>query len=230
MGHGPREPVGRVPPRLGARPLPDRHRADCGRRQGGGEPRASNYLFFRQQKPDGSFPQNSTVDGTPHWDQPPARRGGVPDRARVAARPGRTGALPRPHQEGGRLHRQLPGRALQRRRSGGRTRAATPRRRSPPRSRDSSARPTSPRKNGDTASATRYEQTADDWQPRVDGWTATTNGPYTPKPYYLRLTKDGDPNAGTTYNIGDSGPIGGPAKGRGPELPRARSAGHQERE
>ena len=29
-----------------------------------------------------------------------------------------------------------------------------------------------------------------------------------PQPYYLRLTKDGEPNAGTTYNIGDSGPDG----------------------
>ena len=32
-----------------------------------GANRAVNYLFFRQQKADGSFPQNSTVDGTPHW-------------------------------------------------------------------------------------------------------------------------------------------------------------------
>ena len=32
-----------------------------------GANRAVDYLFNRQQKPDGSFPQNSTVDGTPHW-------------------------------------------------------------------------------------------------------------------------------------------------------------------
>ena len=32
-----------------------------------GAERALDYLFDRQQKPDGSFPQNSTVDGTPHW-------------------------------------------------------------------------------------------------------------------------------------------------------------------
>ena len=32
-----------------------------------GANRAVDYLFFKQQKPDGSFPQNSTVDGTPHW-------------------------------------------------------------------------------------------------------------------------------------------------------------------
>src|SRR5215207_8986179 len=32
-----------------------------------GANRAVDYLFGTQQKPDGSFPQNSTVDGTPHW-------------------------------------------------------------------------------------------------------------------------------------------------------------------
>jgi glucoamylase len=32
-----------------------------------GAERALTYLFERQQKADGSFPQNSTVDGTPHW-------------------------------------------------------------------------------------------------------------------------------------------------------------------
>ena len=47
---------------------------------------------------------------------------------------------------------------------------------------------------------------ADDWQRRVESWTATTNGPYSPDRYYLRLTKDGNPNAGTPYSIGDSGP------------------------
>jgi glucoamylase len=62
------------------------------------------------------------------------------------------------------------------------------------------------RRNGDAASATRWDAIADDWQGRVDGWTVTQNGPYDPKPYYLRLTKDGDPNAGTAYSIGDGGP------------------------
>ena len=67
VGHGPREPVRRLPPRVVARPLPDRHRADRGRRHARAPNRALDYLFDRQQKADGSFPQNSTVDGTPHW-------------------------------------------------------------------------------------------------------------------------------------------------------------------
>jgi hypothetical protein len=36
----------------------------------------------------------------------------------------------------------------------------------------------------------------------------TTNGPLAPSPYFLRLTKDGHPDAGAVYNIGDSGPDG----------------------
>jgi glucoamylase len=62
------------------------------------------------------------------------------------------------------------------------------------------------RKNGDGAKAAAYETTADEWQRKVDDWTATGNGPYSPKPYYLRVTKDANPNAGTTYSLGDNFP------------------------
>ena len=60
--------------------------------------------------------------------------------------------------------------------------------------------------NGDTTSAQRYLATADSWQAQVENWTVTTNGPYSSKPYFLRLTKDGNPNAATTYSLGDGGP------------------------
>jgi glucoamylase len=62
------------------------------------------------------------------------------------------------------------------------------------------------RYNGDEAAAQRYLATADDWQSKVKGWTVTSTGPYSSQPYFLRLTKDGNPDAGTTYTIGDSGP------------------------
>jgi glucoamylase len=60
------------------------------------------------------------------------------------------------------------------------------------------------RANGATADAARYEALADDWRAKVDGWTATSTGPYSPDPYYLRLSKTGDPNSGTKYNPGDN--------------------------
>ncbi|KOV75508.1 glycoside hydrolase family 15 protein [Nocardia sp. NRRL S-836] len=59
-------------------------------------------------------------------------------------------------------------------------------------------------RNGENAD--RYLAAADEWQRRVEGWTATTTGPYTPKPYYLRVTKDGKPDQGTKYNLGDNNP------------------------
>ena len=63
------------------------------------------------------------------------------------------------------------------------------------------------RRNGDTAlreDVAHAWPTA--WQAQVKAWTVTTNGPLSRSPYFLRLTKDGKPNAGTTYAIGDGGP------------------------
>jgi glucoamylase len=59
-------------------------------------------------------------------------------------------------------------------------------------------------RSGDAQAGNRYLAIADEWQRAVDGWTATSSGPYSTKPYYLRLTKDGKPDQGTTYNLGDN--------------------------
>jgi glucoamylase len=62
------------------------------------------------------------------------------------------------------------------------------------------------RRSGDGARAARYEATADAWRARLDGWTYTRSGGLASHGYYLRLTKDGNANAGTAYKLGDSGP------------------------
>ena len=62
------------------------------------------------------------------------------------------------------------------------------------------------RRNGDPGRAASYEAKADEWQAKVESWTATTNGPYSPRPYYLRVTKDGNPDNGTMYTLGDNFP------------------------
>jgi glucoamylase len=171
-----------------------------------GANRAVDYLFFKQQKPDGSFPQNSTVDGTPHWTNLQLDEVALP--IVLAWQLGRRdGALYRDHiKKAADFIVNFPDAPFS------------------PQERWENQSGYSPgtiaaeiaglvcaadiaRRNGDAASAARYEQTADDWQQRVEGWTATSTGPYSAQPYYLRLTKDGNPNAGTTYNIGDSGPI-----------------------
>jgi len=57
--------------------------------------------------------------------------------------------------------------------------------------------------NHDPARARLYLATADDWQRSVRGWTVTTTGPYSARPYFIRLSKAGDPNAPTVYNLGN---------------------------
>lgn len=51
-----------------------------------------------------------------------------------------------------------------------------------------------------------YRATADQYQRSVKGWTVTTNGPDSPQPYFIRLSKNGDPNAAISYSIGNGGP------------------------
>ena len=63
------------------------------------------------------------------------------------------------------------------------------------------------RRNGDSASQATYLQTADSWAAQVQSWTATSTGPYDPKPYYLRISKNGTPDSGTQVQISDGGPF-----------------------
>jgi glucoamylase len=58
----------------------------------------------------------------------------------------------------------------------------------------------------DTADARVYQATADDFQRNVQGWTVTSTGPDSTSPYFIRLSKTGDPNAATTYNLSNGGP------------------------
>ena len=62
------------------------------------------------------------------------------------------------------------------------------------------------RVNGDAVSAALWLGVADDWQRSVKSWTVTTNGPLAAHPYFIRLSKTGDPNAAITYNVGNGGP------------------------
>ena len=55
--------------------------------------------------------------------------------------------------------------------------------------------------NGDKISAETYLKTADDWARNVEKWTATTTGKYGDGNYYLRLTKNGTPDAGDKIEL-----------------------------
>ena len=59
---------------------------------------------------------------------------------------------------------------------------------------------------GDGVDARIWFATADQYQRSIKGWSVTTNGPLADHPYFIRLSKTGDPNAAITYNVGNGGP------------------------
>ncbi|MDY7231525.1 glycoside hydrolase family 15 protein [Hyalangium rubrum] len=168
-----------------------------------GAERSLDHLFQVQQKPDGSFPQNARVDGTPHWTslqldevalpivlawqlgrfEQATYTGHIQKAAEFLITQGPSTPQERWENQGGYSPGTLAAEIA------GLICAAD-----------------IARRNGDTANAERYEKIADTWQAQVEAWTVTSNGPLASHPYYLRLTKDGNPNAGTTYSLGDGGP------------------------
>jgi len=59
--------------------------------------------------------------------------------------------------------------------------------------------------NGDTADAATYQSTAQSWASELDSLTYTTTGPYAGGHYFLRITPDGKPDAGTFIGIANGG-------------------------
>ncbi len=173
-----------------------------------GANRALTFLFDRQQKADGSFPQNSSVNGKPFWTG--LQLDEVADPIVLAYQLHRTGPSDWAHVK-------KAADFIVSFKQDGHSAPWTPQERWENQDGYSPATIASEiaglvcaaqiaRHNGDPASAKRYLATADSWHAHLKGWTATTNGPYSTKAYFLRLTKDGQPNKGTTYSIGDGGP------------------------
>ncbi|PCE34412.1 glycoside hydrolase family 15 protein [Burkholderia ubonensis] len=165
--------------------------------------RALDWLLATQQKADGAFPQNSQVDGTPYWGglqmdevsfpivlawqlrrfDRPTYVNHIRKAADFIVATGPYTPAERWENQGGYSPAAIAAQIA------GLVAAAD-----------------IARRNGDAASAAAYAATADDWQRNVESWTATRTGPYSRAPYYLRLTKDRQPDAATPYHIGDSGP------------------------
>jgi glucan 1,4-alpha-glucosidase len=59
---------------------------------------------------------------------------------------------------------------------------------------------------GDPVDARLWFATADQYQRSIKGWTVTTNGPLSAQPYFIRLSKTGDPDAAISYNLNNGGP------------------------
>ena len=60
--------------------------------------------------------------------------------------------------------------------------------------------------HNDPASSRVWLATADQYQRTIKAWGVTTNGPLSADPYFIRLSKTGDPNAAISYNVGNGGP------------------------
>jgi glucan 1,4-alpha-glucosidase len=163
--------------------------------------RSLDYLFTVQQKPDGSFPQNSLLDGTPYWGslqldevafpivlagQLGRRDAGTWQHVKKAADfiVGHGPATPqeRWEEEGGfspsTIAAEIAGLVV----------AAD-----------------IARANGDAASAALYTGVADDWQRKVADWTFTTTGPLGDGKYFERVDDNGNPNDGHTLDINNGG-------------------------
>jgi glucoamylase len=165
--------------------------------------RSLDYLWTVQQRPDGSFPQNSRLDGEPVFTGLQMDEVAFP--IVLAWQLGRTGPEdwdnvrrsadflvangPRTGQErweniGGYSPATIAAEIA------GLVTAA-----------DIATR------NGESGLAERYLQVADEWQSNLNRWTLTTNGPLSPNPYYLRITDNGDANSGAMIQIADGGPL-----------------------
>jgi glucoamylase len=172
--------------------------------------RAVRWLFRTQQKPDGSFPQNSDVDGTEEWTEIQLDQVTLP--IALAHLVGKT------DQRTYRGVKKAVGFLMRfRDEETGRRAPFTPQERWENQSGYSPATIAAQidglvtgaaiaRQHGDARLAKTWERTADRWARKVKRWTVTTNGPLSDAPYFLRVTKDGKPNRGTTYAIGDGGP------------------------
>ena len=164
--------------------------------------RALDHLFGAQQEPDGCLPQNANLDGSPHW-------GGlqldeVADPILLAWQLGRTDAATWGHVRLAAECILANGPVTQERWEN-----------------EDGYSPASigaeiaglvaageiAARNGAAADAVRYRAAADDWRSRLDAWTVTANGPLSADPYFLRLSVDGNANAGTAYELADGGPV-----------------------
>ena len=160
--------------------------------------RALDFLFKVQQKPDGSFPQNSYLDGKPFWGSLQMDEVAYPlimayqlgrfDKAtwenhvKKAAdfivKNGPTTPQERWEEEGGYSPSTIAAEIA------GLVCAAE-----------------IARKNGDETSANLYLKTADEWQANIEKWTVTTNGKLSKSPYYVRITQNGKPDAGDKIEL-----------------------------
>lgn len=163
--------------------------------------RSLNYLFETQQKPDGSFPQNSWLDGKPYW--PSLQMDEVSYPNILAWQLGKTDRDTftkhiKPAAEFVVAHGP-----------------ATPQERW---EEETGYSPSTiaaevaglicaadiARVNGDQASASKWTSIADEWISKLPQWTVTHTGKYAGE-YYIRIAQNGQPDKGEPLEINNGG-------------------------
>ena len=163
--------------------------------------RALNYLFETQQKPDGSFPQNSWLDGKPYW--PSLQMDEVSYPAILAWQLGIT------DKSTFEKHIKPAANFIV---SHG---PATPQERWEEKSGYSPSTIAAEiaglicaadiaRTNGDEASGKQWTGVADDWATKLPQWTVTRTGKYADQ-YYIRIAQQGQPDTGGPIDVGNGG-------------------------
>lgn len=160
--------------------------------------RALDYVFTVQQRPDGSVPQNSWLDGRPYWTSLQLDEVAFP--IILAEQLGRTDAQTwtrhikraadfllakgpwspqeRWEEESGYSPSTIAAEIA------GLVAAAS-----------------IAKRNGADAAAAKYLRTADQWNRRLEEWTVTRTGPHSREPYFLRITQHGKPDAGEKIEL-----------------------------
>jgi glucoamylase len=164
--------------------------------------RALDYLFRVQQKPDGSFPQNSWVDGRPIGGGLQLDQVALPlVLAYQLQRSDRTTWLKHIKPAADFILRQGPATEQERWEE------------KPGYSPSTIAAEIAglvcaaeiAALNRDQSSAKLYLTKADEWARAVENWTAASNGPQAKERYFLRITENNDPNDGARIEINSGG-------------------------
>ncbi len=163
--------------------------------------RALNYLFNVQQKPDGSFPQNSWLDGRPFWGSLQLDEVAYP--MILAWQLGRTDSQTyEKHVKPAANFLIAKGPATPQERweeSGGYSPSTI--------AAEIAGLICAAQialMNNDKPSRAAWLATADDWANKLEGWTVTTTGKYGDK-YFLRLSQHGTPDTGEVFEIANKG-------------------------
>ena len=166
---------------------------------------ATRFLFLRQQLPDGSMPRNSLVNGKPAPDTFNTQLDEVAYPILMALQSGLgSDATLWPHIQAAADYLISHGPSFGPERweeQGGYSPSTIAAEIA-----GLVAAGTLANQRGDAVDARVWLATADQYQRSIKGWTVTTNGPLSSDPYFIRLSKTGDPNAAISYNLNNGGP------------------------